>query len=338
MRATRPSFHRLTTISAVPVLIASITDASTSVHSRCWEPSSPSPALSDSGAGSLRDTIAAAGDGDTIQFAAALNGQTITLTSAELVVDKNIAISGPGPNLLTVSRDQQASAFRIFRITPGHVVTISGLTIRNGLAPTAPNRGGGIFNDHAMLTVNNCALSGNSADFGGGILNDGESSGSATLAINASTLTGNTANFGAGVFSSAASSGSVTLVITNSTLSGNSAGTSGGGVFNEGDNGGTGTVRIDNSTLSGNTAVINGGALLNDGFAGNGITMIANCTLSGNTAGSGGASGTVFNQSGSIEVGNTIFKAGQGANIRNSGGGTITSHGYNLSSDDGAVF
>ena len=113
---------------------------------------------SDSGAGSLRDTIAAAGDGDTIQFAAALNGQTITLTSAELVVDKNIAISGPGPNLLTVSRDQQASAFRIFRITPGHAVTISGLTIRNGLAPTAPNRGGGIFNDHAMLTVNNCAL------------------------------------------------------------------------------------------------------------------------------------------------------------------------------------
>ena len=146
------------------------------------------------------------------------------------------------------------------------------------------------------------------------------------------------ANFGAGVFSSAASSGSVTLVITNSTLSGNSAGTSGGGVFNEGDNGGTGTVRIDNSTLSGNTAVINGGALLNDGFAGNGITMIANSTLSGNTAGNGGASGTVFNQSGSIEVGNTIFKAGQGANIRNSGGGTITSHGYNLSSDDGGGF
>ena len=35
----------------------------------------------DSGPGSLRAAIAAASDGDTIQFDAALNGQTITLTS-----------------------------------------------------------------------------------------------------------------------------------------------------------------------------------------------------------------------------------------------------------------
>src|SRR5437899_7495893 len=58
----------------------------------------------DSGADSLRDTIAAASDGDTIQFDAALNGQTVNLTSAELAIDKNITISGPGPNLLTVKR------------------------------------------------------------------------------------------------------------------------------------------------------------------------------------------------------------------------------------------
>jgi hypothetical protein len=35
----------------------------------------------DSGAGSLRDTITKAKDGDTIVFAASVNGQTITLTS-----------------------------------------------------------------------------------------------------------------------------------------------------------------------------------------------------------------------------------------------------------------
>src|SRR5438132_10555860 len=57
----------------------------------------------DNGPGTLRDTIAAANDGDTIQFDPALNGQTITLTSGELVIDKNITISGPGPNFLTVS-------------------------------------------------------------------------------------------------------------------------------------------------------------------------------------------------------------------------------------------
>src|SRR5881394_4576734 len=56
----------------------------------------------DSGSGSLRQALADAHDGDTINFDPSLNGQTIMLTSAELVIDKNITISGPGPDLLTV--------------------------------------------------------------------------------------------------------------------------------------------------------------------------------------------------------------------------------------------
>src|SRR3989442_48048 len=56
----------------------------------------------DNGAGSLRDAITAASDGDIIQFDAALNGQTISLTGGQLMIAKNITISGPGPNLLTV--------------------------------------------------------------------------------------------------------------------------------------------------------------------------------------------------------------------------------------------
>ncbi len=59
----------------------------------------------DSGAGSLRDTIAAASDGDIIQFDAALDGQIISLTSNELVIDKNIAILGLGSKQLTIQRN-----------------------------------------------------------------------------------------------------------------------------------------------------------------------------------------------------------------------------------------
>ena len=84
----------------------------------------------DSGAGSLRAAIAAASDGDTIQFDAALNGQTINLTSAELAIDKNITISGPGPAVLTVSR--VSGTFRIFHIIPGHTVIIEGIKISSG--------------------------------------------------------------------------------------------------------------------------------------------------------------------------------------------------------------
>src|SRR4051812_19914742 len=67
----------------------------------------------DSGPGSLRQALADAHDGDLISFAPGLHGQTITLTTAELVIDKSITINGPGTNLLGVYRSSQTS-FRIF--------------------------------------------------------------------------------------------------------------------------------------------------------------------------------------------------------------------------------
>src|SRR5437016_5190789 len=85
--------------------------------------------LNDSGSGSLRQALADANDGDTIEFA--VTG-TISLTSGELVIDKNIIISGPGPALLTVARSQQAADFRIFNIPPSHTAEIDGLTITGG--------------------------------------------------------------------------------------------------------------------------------------------------------------------------------------------------------------
>ena len=164
----------------------------------------------DSGAGSLRATIAAASDGDTIQFDAALNGQTINLTSGELVIDKNITISGPGPNLLTVSRS--SGTFRIFHVLPGHTVILEGLTIRNG---NSNSGGGGVLNDHATLNINNCVIMQNSQSpsfgRGGGLYNDG-SGGSATSTILDSSVSNNTAvGYGGGIYNDAHNAGSVTV-------------------------------------------------------------------------------------------------------------------------------
>src|SRR5437762_4969948 len=58
----------------------------------------------DSGPGSLRQALVDAQDGDTIQFDFALNGHTITLTSGELLINKSITITGPGDNLLAISK------------------------------------------------------------------------------------------------------------------------------------------------------------------------------------------------------------------------------------------
>src|SRR4029079_15576110 len=100
--------------------------------------------LNDNGPGSLRDTIAAAASGDTIVFA--VTG-TIALTSGDLVIDRNLIISGPGPGYVTVQRSstigtQTLTIFVIPNLVPPLTVSISGLTISNGLSE---DRAGGIY-------------------------------------------------------------------------------------------------------------------------------------------------------------------------------------------------
>ncbi|MBV9679938.1 MAG: hypothetical protein JO185_26620, partial [Acidobacteriaceae bacterium] len=110
--------------------------------------------LNDSGAGSLRDTIAGASAGDTIQFS--VTG-TITLTSGELLINKDLIINGPGASQLAVSSNK---ASRVFEISSSATVTISGLTIENGAAPSGTPNGGGILNQ-GTLTLISSTVSGN---------------------------------------------------------------------------------------------------------------------------------------------------------------------------------
>jgi hypothetical protein len=194
----------------------------------------------DSGASSLRQALADANDGDTINFGAPVTG-TITLTSGELLVNDSITISGPGANVLAVNGN---AASRVFHIASGKTVTISSFTVTNGSAPHL-NGGGGIYNDHATLTVNNCTISGNSAFNGGGIDND-STGGFGSVIVNDSTFIGNSATFGGGMDNDTDGGA---LVVNNSTLSANGA-TVGGGIYSN-----NGVVGILNSTLSGNAGV-----------------------------------------------------------------------------------
>ena len=259
----------------------------------------------DSGSGSLRQAVADAFGGDTINFSSSLNGQTIMLTSGVLLVDKSVTISGPGANTLAVDANH---ASRVFHIASGQTVTISGLSITNGLAstPVLFYAGGGIYNDNATLTVSSCAISGNSTPTdqfgnGGGIFNDGYS-------------------------------GGAVLTVSNCTISSNSAvpGT-GGGITNYG----YATVTIANSTFSGNTAQ-DGGGIYNYGNESTNVTVDSS-TLSGNSAAPGYGGG--ISNTGTVKIGNTILNAASsGVNIRNLVLGTVISLGYNLSSDNGAGY
>src|SRR5438132_7944926 len=170
--------------------------------------------LNDSGAGSLRQALADAGDGDTINFAVI---GTINLTSDELVIDKNITISGPGSNSLTV-RPSSGSFFRVFDVMPSRSITIQGITISFGYAGST--QGGGIYLDeYVTATIADCVLTNNyTGDIGGAIFIDGYSGG-ATLTVLNSTITGNLAGtnehggMGAGIYSNGAA-----LTIINSTV------------------------------------------------------------------------------------------------------------------------
>jgi hypothetical protein len=350
----------------------------------------------DSGSGSLRQALANANDVDTITFA--VTG-TITLTSGGLLIAKNITISGPGSDQLSIDGNQ---ALFVLGVYPSTTAAISGLSIKNGQAGIWNEQGTltvsncavsgnsqvglynnetltvsncvvnsnsfGLSNDHAMLTVSNCVVTANSY---GGIYNNGahgparpvergtdprdatktyhdcffgacltvdntiisDNSGTAVystgnVTILNSTLSGNSVqgDYGGGIRSGSFKTPGSLVTVINSTISGNSA-QAGGGIFNE-----YGLVSIVNSTISGNLAGDTGGGIANYAAT----VQIANSTLSGNSAVSGGGVYNVPDQFGAatIETANTIFNAGvSGENILNDGG-TVTSHGYNLSSDD----
>ena len=159
----------------------------------------------DSGPGSLRAAVANTSDGDAITFCPSVTG-TILLTSGELLITNGVTILGPGASVLAVSGN---NANRVFHVRHGANIVIANLTIANGRV--AASVGGGIWNDRSELTVTNCTISGNNADNGGGIFNDGEPPGSATLTVLNDTFVGNSATLAGGVFNDGSVGGSANV-------------------------------------------------------------------------------------------------------------------------------
>jgi hypothetical protein len=151
--------------------------------------------------------------------------------------------------------------------------------------------------------------------FQGGVTNNG------TLTINNSTISG---NGGTGVNNGG------TLTVNNSTISGNrGVGYGAGGISN------FGTLTVNNSTISGNSAALCHGILegAGGGILSHGTLTVNNSTLSRNQACLGGG---IFNYLGfKVALQNSIV-----ANSPSGGdcNGTMTSKGYNLSSDDSCNF
>jgi hypothetical protein len=146
------------------------------------------------GPGSLRAAIAAATTPDTrINFLPGLDGQTITLTSAELSIPstRNVEIDASALSAgIAVSGNH---ARRVFNIAG--VVSLHRLVLRNGSTPggggglssggtvlaadctiagnTTTTSGGGVFLVHGVADFHRCTISGNTAASGGGLWQQG---------------------------------------------------------------------------------------------------------------------------------------------------------------------
>jgi hypothetical protein len=195
----------------------------------------------------------------------------------------------------------------------GGTLTLNNSTVSGNHADPGSNRGGGIRNS-GTATLNHSAVSGNSAQFGGGIDNDG-----GVLTLINSTISGNTALIGGGISTTTNFNGNVTL--NNSTVSENTTINGGAGITVL-----AGTLTLNNSTVSGNTTNGQGGGI-NTQFASQTVVTLNNSTVSGNSATSGGGIRRT--------VGNVILNNSIVANQVAGGDcfGTITSAGYNLDSD-----
>ena len=236
--------------------------------------------LNDSGRGTLRDALANAADGDTINCA--VTG-TIVLAIHELLVTNSVNIIGPGPDLLAV----KGRSRRVFHVSSNTIVGISSLCITN--SRDFDYGGGGIYNDHATLMVSNCTISGNmyfsSGGGGGGIYSDGRH-GSASLTVVNSAFIGNAAQSGGAVANDGGNGGTAVTQIANCTFNSNYASDGGGGLYNECGDGGSAILQIINSELSSNRGSAFGGAIANlAAFAGTATVQIINCTLGNNAAG-----------------------------------------------------
>jgi predicted outer membrane repeat protein len=288
----------------------------------------------------LQAAIDAAGPGDTLWVRGYCSG-SIEITKSLTLTGQKIAGFYFAPQI--VGENAPLAGQSAVRVIGSDVqVQINSLTITNGgAARVAAERGGGIYNDHASLALDNVTLTGNAADSGGAIYNDhgtveltnstvdgnfaprgGDGAGITTvggsLTVNASTITNNLyADRGGGIYALSA-----TVVVNGSEIANNWYGqlpTQGGGIYANRDmsQGGTpySTVTLTDTKLHDHKASSYGGGILAPGCT---VTLTGTSEVSENEAGryGGGAWAGNLIVSGDATIhGNTAGELGGGVYV-----------------------
>jgi hypothetical protein len=234
----------------------------------------------------INGALGKAGSGDTIYVGAGTYTESLSLSNITLT------LTGAGADATFIDG---GGTTRVVEVLPTSVVTISGVTIRNGR--DASGDGGGIYCGEAILMLEDAIVRNNSVGSthdGGGLYAE-----DSTVTLSATQVLSNAAYDGGGI---AVRDGALSLA--HSTVASNTAGQSGGGIWswastttlsysmlfnNTADYGGGfyqvgagATLAVESSLVAENVAESEGGGLgimENGGWA-----TIENSTISGNRA------------------------------------------------------
>jgi hypothetical protein len=274
---------------------------------------------------------------DTILFS---RTGTIRLNSALPDLEDVLAITGPGPSLVTIDAQNRD---RVFSIEMGAFIQITGLKLTNG---QSQNREfGGAIDNRGNLTLQDCSISRNTAsEFGGGIYNEGTLwIANSSISDNLARIGDNIRTWGGGIFNATGG----LLVIQNSTVNNNhiepgfSTIALGGGIAN------LGTAAVVRSTIRNNTAHTQadttlagaGGGIYNGGELRVDSSLILSNITEGDAYGLGGgiANGgvwglaggevTIVNSTISNNIAYSLYYDGadaRGGGISTGAGGTLT--------------
>ena len=257
----------------------------------------------DDGNGSLRDAVARAHSGDTVDMSALTCGVITLSTGAIQTALDDLTLRGPGPEVLTIDGTRQAGEPDSVLVHSGSgTLRVDSLKIANANGYCI--KGGSLYLVHSTVTA--CG--------------DGSSKGGGVSALRGFTMYSSTIsdNLGIGV-SAAYAEGSV--VIDRSTISGNRAFSCSGFAFGNLLLGSYGAnVRISNSTVSGNyaTSLYSAGCVIMP-------LSISNSTFAFNANGESGSALRVAFTTATIE--SSIFASAQGTNdLEFHSGGVVTGH------------
>lgn len=239
----------------------------------------------DSGPGSLRDAVASAGDGGSVDLTT-LTCSTITLTSGAIVIaGYGVTVLGPGASALTIDGNNSdrvidhlgTGSLNIFGVSVAHGLGVGdgGCLHSNGsirlfysavhdcvAQASGAARGGGVY-VRDYLHMGYSAIVGNAVESGTGYARGGGIYVQNQITMSASTISGNSAvsnasdSFGGGIFA-----GGVALLYY-STISNNQA-ELGGGVVLSSD--GPADARIVDSTISDNVATESIGGVFSNAY------------------------------------------------------------------------